>query len=163
MRTHKGQLSTLDAMVALAGLALVTITALALFATLYGNVSSSADRKDMEIKSYYALEELLTRGTPANWQTLGQDSIDNYGLAREDAVLDPDKLAAFNATMAANSTIVRERLGLSKYNFSIKVSDYYSRAPIYGVGSVNESSAAGLERVSTLNGSLVLVQFRVSK
>ncbi len=157
----KGQLSTIDAMVGLAGIIMVFMLSAALFSTLYGKISSSMGKKEMEISSYYALEQLLSDGDPANWHTLS--TFNNFGLEKGIGVLDADKVAALNSSIAANYSFVKERLGISKYNFSVEVMDYYNRSHIHSMGSANSSDVISMQRISTLNNSLVIVQFKVAK
>lgn len=162
MRTLKGQLSTLDALVALSGMTLALLLGLALFSTLYGGIASSQDASDMEIKSFYALEQLLSPGDPPVWQYLPLNETNNFGIETEAAVLDTSKIAALSSLMNSNYSVVQERLGLSRYNFSLEISDYYNGSSIYSLGNVNATGNLRMQRISTLNGALVRVRMVVS-
>lgn len=159
----RGQFSTLDALVALSGMTLALLLSLGLFSTLYDGIASSQDTGDMEIKSFYALEQLLSPGDPPVWQYLPLNETSNFGIESESGVLDGSKIAALSSLIASNYSMVQERLGLSRYNFSLEILDYYNGSSIYALGNVNVTGNLRMQRVSALNGSLVRVRMVVSK
>lgn len=163
MKTSKGQFSSLDAMLAIGGLLLIITLSLATFAAMYEKMSASVARKDMELRAYYAFGQLLSPGNPPNWQEAAPGAATNFGLEAENSVLDSGKLDAFNSTMASNYSLARDRLGLSAYNFSVTVSNYYNSSRMYLMGATNPSDSVTMSYVSTLNGSLVLVRMMVSR
>lgn len=149
-------------MSALAGLTLVVMIALTLFSFLYTNIFGSLEKNEMELKSYQAFEQLLSRGEPANWQTLNLSEIMNFGIEKENSVLDESKILALNSTLASNASLVKDRLGISKYNFSLEISDFYTAAQLYSIGSASSNKTISMQYISTLNGSLVLVRMKVA-
>ncbi len=153
----RGQISSLDAMGGLGGLILIVLLSLVLFSSLYDRMSLTMDKKAQELASFYAMEQLMGAGEPANWQY--SSAVRNYGLAREPGVLDISKISAL---ISANHSLVAERLGLSKYNFSVEILDFYNNSVLYSTGSANSSNMVSVQRVSSLNGSLVLVRLKVA-
>lgn len=156
-------MSSLDAVFGLAGMGLILLMSFALFSSIFGSVVSSLDGREQAIKSHYAMEQLLSPGEPANWQVLNASDAGNYGLEKEPSVLDPAKIIALNSTIAANYTLVQERLGLSKYNFSIRISDLGGGSVLYSMGNAGEGNVISVAEVSSLNNTLVMVQLRVAK
>lgn len=150
-------------MAGLAGFMLIFIMSFSLLSTMYQKIPESMDKKTMEITSYYAFEQLLSPGDPANWYSV--PVFNNFGLEKEAGVLDESKIIAFNLSVAANYSFVKERLGIPAYNFSIEIFDFYNRSTLYSMGTeyTNSSGVLSAQRISTLNNSLVLVQLRVAK
>ncbi len=159
LKRSKAQFSTIDALFGITGMLAALILSLALFSLFYEGVALSIEKKDMETKAYYAMEELLSRGEPANWHTLNESAVNNYGMEYEMGVLDENKVSAL---MATNYSLVKDRLGISKYNFSITILNSNSE-PVYsfGANSTGQNTTLTIERLSTLNNSLALVRLKV--
>lgn len=157
-KSHKGQHSALDVLAAISGLMIIVTLSFVLFAFVYNNIIESIQEREMQISTYYAFEQLLNSGNPVNWHF---SFIDNYGLERQSSVLDNSKLIAFSTE---NYTLIKEKLGISKYNFSLNIYNYYNQTPLYSFGSANNSSTIiTMQRIAILNDSLVLVKFQVAK
>ncbi len=159
----RGQFSSLDAMFGMAGMALVLVLSFALFSTLFGSVASSLDSKGMDAHSLAAMDELMGKGEPADWQFRNLSSVSNWGIASQDGVLERSKLAALNSTLASNYTLVRERIGLSRYDFSLEVSDFYNGTLFYsmGAGPGNSTHTISIAEPAAMDGALVMVRLRV--
>ncbi len=159
----KGQLSTIDSIFGTIGLILIILIGFILFPLIYSGVSLFLEEKNIELKSFYAIEQLLSSGSPSNWNFLSLDKVNNFGIEEQSGVLDVNKIIAFNSSVVNNYSFVTNLLGLSLYNFSIVISDYYTNIPIYSIGLVNSTNSLSLQRVSSINNSLVIVRMRVSK
>ena len=62
-------------------------------------------------------------GTPSNWETLfDQNSVVFFGLAQKDRVLQSSKVVAFINLGNTNYELVRQRLGISPFNYYIQFS-----------------------------------------
>ena len=156
-------MSSLDAMIGLTGMVFLLLFSMAAFSFLFGKVSSSMDYKDMEARSHYAMGQLLSRGDPQGWNALNLSQVNNFGISSEDGILSRDKILSLNSTIASNYSFVAARLGISKYNYSIQISNFYSGVALYYMGNANTSRVISQSQMSTLDGSLVLVQLRVAQ
>ena len=150
-------------MFGLSGMLFILLLSIAAFAFLFENVSSSLDYRDMQARSYYASMQILSRGDPPAWASLNSSQINNYGLVREAGVLDQAKIGALSSEILSNYSLVAARLGISKYNYSIQIIDFYNGSILYSMGYANSSRVISQSEMSYLNGSFVLVQLKVAK
>ncbi|MEW6528860.1 MAG: hypothetical protein AB1391_03155 [Candidatus Micrarchaeota archaeon] len=159
----KGQLSVLDALIGMIGLMIIILTGFILFSMAYSNISTFQKEKNIELRSFYATEQLLSAGDPHNWNFLSLEEVNNFGMAEQNGVLDIRKITALNSSFVQNYSFVVNRLGLSEHNISIVISDYYTNLPIYSIGSANSTNLLSFQRISTINNSPVIVYIRVSR
>lgn len=161
--SSKAQLSTMDGMFGLIGLTFVLIFGMYLFSFFYIEIPKEIEENEMKTTAFYAFEQLLSSGNPANWQYLNLSAINNFGVESENSILDETKMLALNSTITTNYSFVKERMGIPKYNFSVRISDYYTQAILYSIGNTSTNNVISTQRISMLNNSLVLVQFKVTK
>jgi hypothetical protein len=157
--SRKGQLSTLDLVVAIMLFAGVTM----MFVWAWGETQRFIwDSNALEGYRYKALDAadilLHTRGTPGDWEALGNATspkVSSIGLVSEMGVLDRAKLDALKASSYDDARAI---MGLGKEGYSIRVLDSQGRIR-YAIGPDRDAISA-VERLAVLDGQPVI--FRLS-
>lgn len=159
MRTHKGQYSSVDAMVGLAGLSFVMMLSIYLVSHIYSDIAGHTADEDAKIRAFYALGQIMSPGEPANWHLSSAAAV-SYGIGDGESVINPAKLSALSS---ANRTEVAERLGIAGWNYSLSISDLANGSLVYSDGANASQNAVLVRQVSTMNGENVLVELTVSR
>ena len=123
-QTSRGQLSMPDTLLA------VTIFLLILAGMFfYQNQISSATETELERRaldnSASNIAEFLIKnpGSPVAWETLSDfNTVVFFGLAQKDRVLDADKVVAFVNLSNTDYDFVKQKLGISHFNFYLQFS-----------------------------------------
>jgi hypothetical protein len=101
-------------------------------------------------------------GVPESWENLpngNESGIVSLGLVDERNVLNNAKLARLS-NLSGNYTLMKQKLGVTRYNFYVNISSSNSTYYFFGVGNPGNESAE-LDRLALLNGSMVLVHIGV--
>jgi hypothetical protein len=113
-----------------------------------------------------ASSQLLTPGSPSNWEfiNLNSSSFHSFGLTSSENVIDSGKLQTLESLKGdpANYQIVKKGLGLDCCKMWFGV--LYPNGTLiesYGNAPTSNSSSVSIDRVAVLNSSPVIVRLKV--
>ncbi len=166
---RKGQIFSIDALVACAILLVVLTISTLLWAGVDTRRASFEEYRWMEWGARDASSSLITSaGDPADWENIADVDFDSQaraiGLARERNVLDSRKLARLSELNETKYFEIKTLLGLAKYDVRLSVRDASGAAVwVWGAspGAGEEKGALVIDRLALLNGSNVIFRTEV--
>lgn len=125
MLNNKGQIFTTDLAVALTVLLFILVISAASFGLIQNSLNTEEFYSEMQEKAVNASQVLVTtEGKPDVWpMTNNLDGIDSIGLAKENNVLDENKVQTLVDWNALKYEEIKEVLGLQKYDFYFRVEE----------------------------------------
>ena len=107
---------------------------------------------------------VLNSGIPNNWQDLNINSIYQIGLAKSNNELDKNKLLKF-IDLNSQYSLVKDKLGLSQYDFYISFVNGQSSNTLYefGINPTNNSAVTIITRYATLDSNIIKINLKVWK
>ena len=118
MNTKKGQLASMDLLMALFGFTLVMVFVVSMWALYMNRLNTSIENRDLELSALQTVDTLLrSTGTPINWE-INPNTSEVLGLSSPDGSIDNEKLSAF-LKLSYNSTATKLKIKRFKFNFSI--------------------------------------------
>lgn len=161
----KGQIFSADALLGM----IVFLFALSIVFYYFGQISERdrgfTESFEMKTIAFNSLSSLVeTKGVPENWEFAGIQDAKSFGVSSERNVLSPEKLEKFSEFTLQDANSVRKTLGLGKYDFSLKISDF-NGVEVFLASSSNSSKSVSFKtsRLSLYNGSPAIVSLEVFK
>lgn len=166
----KGQISTLDLVIASAVFVGILLSVIYLWSDTVKSISRTSEKSDLDSKVRDVSEALVkTPGDPPDWQKMSASDINSstvksLGLTKEDNILDPEKLNKFGLI---NYEEARTIMGLSREAYNITITNstneiVYSFGRPFEVGDCGPygcppRSIASAERLALLGGNKVKI------
>ncbi len=130
--------------------------------------NSSSDYREMQTDALFAAEALMTTpGTPKSWEMLPQmnGSITTIGLVNSRNELNRLKIEKMVSENDTAYGLVKNRLGLQRYELGINITSLDKRAAYYEFGAFpgGLENAVVFERMGILNETPVMVRIEVWK
>ncbi|MDO8647131.1 MAG: hypothetical protein Q7R70_01815 [Candidatus Diapherotrites archaeon] len=161
----KGQIFSADALLGM----IVFLFALSIVFYYFGQISERdrafTESFEMKTIAFNSLSSLVeTKGAPENWEFAEIQDAKSFGVSSERNVLSPEKLEKFGEFTLQDANSVRKTLGLGKYDFSFKISDF-NGIEVFLASSSNSSKSVSFKtsRISLYNGSPAIVSLEVFK
>lgn len=162
-----GQAWAIDFVVGIIVLLFILANFMLMWDTLAVRWGAADAHMKMKASAYFASESLMaTAGEPESWEMLPHidGNVSAVGLVNGRNELNRmklEKLAAENATAYGT---VRNRLGLQRYEFGMRVTDLAGNAVLYEFGTFSAGSlnnSLSFDRLGILDGSPVIVHLEV--
>lgn len=148
----RGQAAIPDVMFAVA-LFMIIIAGIFFFQTSVENATEvQFERKALDTTAANVAEYLVKNpGSPFEWELLSDyNSVQFFGLAIRDRVLDPEKVVAFVNTGNTDYDLVREKLRISHFNYYIEFTGGANLTT--GLAPIGNTHASVVRRFVTING-----------
>lgn len=125
MLNNKGQIFTTDLIVALTVLLFILVISATSFGLIQNSLNEEEFYAEMQEKAVNASQVLVaTKGNPDSWVKLNDlTGINSIGLAKENNVLDENKVDTLVDWNALKYEEIKEVLGLQKYDFYFKITE----------------------------------------
>ncbi len=159
----KAQISSLD--LVFASFVLILILFGVYEAWNASNRSITAYQRNEMVRSalFRTSQQLVkTPGSPSNWQELNaidQENVNVLGFAREENVLDYEKL---DRAKAMDYETFKEVMGIDAGEIYVGVRSASTETPLYSIGSLEGDENARITRYAILNGSYVALEVVLS-
>lgn len=169
VKAKKGQVWSFDTLIAASVLAFILLFCLLIWNTLAIRAEKSMEYREMRQAALHASDSLaLTPGEPAGWHKmseLSESNLQSLGLASTRNKLDYNKIQQFASLNSTNYTVFKKTLGLSKYDYSLTITDINKTNAYYstGINAYANSTKASITRLVVLNGSEALLNLEVWK
>ena len=143
-QNKKGQVATIDLFLAIMIFTLIITTVLFTWNSYNAKIDKQIEYNSNLIKAYH-ISDLLVKysGKPSSWHqsTIEDNEILIIGLAKEDRVIDPDKLTRF---LSFEYDLAREKLNINSYEFYFKISEINGDDlnPTIEYGNMTDSESA---------------------
>ena len=168
IKNLKAQIWSFDFLVATTILVFVLLIFLLSWNDISLRWNSSERYRELKVTALYAADALVTTsGDPKSWQILNLTTQINQtnaiGLANSRCVLNNDKLVALKNYENSSYNAIKEKLGLSRYDMNILITDKYGNNTYYEFGQsvpAREISAV-IERLVILNSSIEVLKLTV--
>jgi len=168
-KSFKGQAWTFDFTAGMIILLAILLFFIFIWNGLAMRWNSVNEYRQMQFDSLFAAEALMsTTGHPSNWETLpaiNSTTVDSLGLVNGRNELNNLKLEKLVSINSTSYSFVKDRLGLSRYEFGLRITNLAKDSTYHDfgrfAGPLNNSVV--FERLGMLNGSVVLVHLEVWK
>lgn len=132
----RGQFFSPDLVVALVVFVFSLVVFFSASESLYSQASLFDSRKGVDETAHKVmLSLLLSSGSPSNWENLGLENMDSFGLVSSNNVIFPAKIAALlnDLNDSGKYSIVKSKLGVGPYDILVRLKDSSGNA-IYSGG-----------------------------
>ncbi|MBS3172314.1 hypothetical protein J4438_01890 [Candidatus Woesearchaeota archaeon] len=166
-RNKKAQVAVLDLFIA-AMIFGILVTAIMITWNDYNEKIDKRISQNTNLIRAYHISDLLTRyaGKPSAWEKFGEDTAEDpltiIGLAKEDHVIDNDKLTTF---LSLDYNYTKDKLSINSYEYYFKIlnidgSDFN---PVIEKGiKMNNTNYVTLKRYVIYNESEAILEFWLS-
>jgi hypothetical protein len=167
LTSRKGQIWTADFTSGIVVLTLVVLLFLLSWNSLAARWNSSNEYRQMQTDAILASEALMTTsGYPPSWEMggpLNASNISAMGLVNGRNELNRFKIEKLVAENESSYYMVRERLGVQRYELGIRITDLERETTLYEYGRFGGGleSQVTFERMGILEGTPVIVQVEV--
>ena len=122
---NKGQVFSPDLLIAV----LVFIISLGLFFVMTDVVFTKSDlttKRTVSDEVIHATVNVLVAdtGVPYDWENKSLNDVNLFGLATEKNVISENKITALINYLDSNYVFVKEKMGLGKYDFKLKIMEF---------------------------------------
>lgn len=162
---NKGQLFSLDVIIAAGAFILILIAAIVIWEYTAENVVLKEKRNDMQLVSMNVLSALIeTKGNPVNWTEYdyNETNVLSLGIASNRWILDENRIESMQD---GNYDSTKKILGIANYDFELLIDSYdgSSYAEKYSIG-ISPSDAENIivnERFALFNNSWSRLRLKV--
>lgn len=154
-RNKKGQMQSIDAVLALASFAILLIFMINIWADLRQQSQYSVSISRLETAANAIADELVNSpGTPYSWETNPSSAL-SLGLASSPGVLSLAKVSNFSSLTYGSAKTL---LGVDKNFYVVVSNNSWSALYTLGNSAAQTNSSVGITRLATLNGQIVKVR-----
>ncbi len=109
--------------------------------------------------AHNSLESIIkSEGLPVNWNTKEIDEIRFFGIAKENNVIDENKLISLINHLDNNYETTKEMLGMGKFDFKLRVIDFNGSTKYESVNVTDNVNQFTYSRIVFLNNKQVILQ-----
>lgn len=162
---ERGQISTLDLVVASAVFLSILFSAVYLWGDTMKSIGRTSEKNDLDSKVLDISETLVkTQGEPPDWQNMAagdinSSSVKSLGLASEDNILDPEKI---DKLKLIDYDEAREMMGLSREGYNITITNS-SGEVTHSIGRPVFGQSGGTERIVLVSGVKSIINIKLFK
>ena len=169
MSSKKGQIWSTDFLISAVVITFIALMFILIWNGLAVRWNNAQEYRQMYVDAAFAADALLTTpGDPESWEnleTIDEDTVHALGIVNsrnEINNMKMEKLVGLNDTEYA---MVRQKLGITKYDVEIKVTDLSQDSLYYYFGRTSTmlETSIVLERMALLNNTPVIVSIEVWK
>ena len=162
---EKGQIFSTDLLFASTALIFILLTLFYYSSMQEERISAFERQKEMNETAFYSAALLAENGgSPDKWEGLNLDGINGIGLAGSSNVLQKSKIEKMAALCNADCNSMKEKIGLSKYNFRLGITDAKSGKLVYSIKNsipAQNSDVAGYSRIVYFDGNVMMLKLEV--